>query len=87
MCSLVGYPIDREGEISCDDLSEFPSDRIYRADEISRAQYTIGILSTLLQDLFVKKFSAKRNELFSLEMTSRVLIDGSKMCISNIQSA
>jgi asparagine synthase (glutamine-hydrolysing) len=48
----------------------------------------VGILSTLLlQDLFIKKFDAKSEELYSLEMTSRVMSDGSEMCISNIHSS
>ena len=46
----------------------------------------VGIVSTLLlQYLFINKFDARREELCSLEMTSRVMSDGSEVCISNIQ--
>jgi asparagine synthase (glutamine-hydrolysing) len=46
----------------------------------------VGIVSTLLlQDLFIKKFDTKCAELCALEMTSRVMSDGSQMCIANIQ--
>jgi asparagine synthase (glutamine-hydrolysing) len=38
----------------------------------------VGIVSTLLlQELFIKKFDAKCGELSSLEMTSKVMSDGS----------